>query len=258
MARSGISYEEVAAVAERLVTTGATPTHRAIRMELGTGSANTIHRHLTQWLAQRAERPAPAPSELPVDVARSITAALSAAAAAAKSTAAEELARAVRAADDLADEGAKLEAELTALQEQVRLLTSDADALRGRCAEQATELARLRAHAHEVEQARARSERELAVAVASRASSEERQRESVAREQATARELAELRTRVEQVLEHERDALSLAVQREGQLRAELAARDSDLRAAQQAQVAAIERAKLQWQLETKATPKGKP
>jgi chromosome segregation ATPase len=251
MARSGISYEEVAAVAERLVTTGTTPTHRAIRMELGTGSANTIHRHLTKWLAQRAERPASSPSELPPDVARSITAALSAAAAAAKSAAAEELARAVRAADDLADEGAKLEAELSALQEQVRVLTSDADGLRGRCAEQATELARLRAHAHEVERACTRSERELAVAVAARASLE-------VRDQTTARELAELRKRVEQVLEHERDALSLAAQREGQLRADLAARDSDLRAAQQAQAMAVARAKLQWQLDAKVAPKGKP
>ena len=54
MARPGITYDEVAASADALVGRGEKPTIGAIRAELGTGSPNTIHRHLTAWKAAQA------------------------------------------------------------------------------------------------------------------------------------------------------------------------------------------------------------
>ncbi|PRD67253.1 hypothetical protein C6P61_17445, partial [Malikia spinosa] len=48
MARAGIQFEQVAAVADTLMGEGQLPTIRAVRERLGdTGSPNTIHKHLT-------------------------------------------------------------------------------------------------------------------------------------------------------------------------------------------------------------------
>jgi chromosome segregation ATPase len=49
MARIGISYEQVAQIADTLVSIGQKPTISAIRAELGTGSPNTILVHLNKW-----------------------------------------------------------------------------------------------------------------------------------------------------------------------------------------------------------------
>ncbi|WP_343878783.1 DNA-binding protein, partial [Cupriavidus pauculus] len=49
MAREGITFEQVAAAADALVGEGQQPTIRAIRERLGTGSPNTVHKHLTAW-----------------------------------------------------------------------------------------------------------------------------------------------------------------------------------------------------------------
>ncbi|WP_340367478.1 DNA-binding protein, partial [Marinobacter azerbaijanicus] len=46
MARTGITYEQVATVADALVGQGEKPSIQRIREQLGTGSPNTIHRHL--------------------------------------------------------------------------------------------------------------------------------------------------------------------------------------------------------------------
>ena len=65
MARQGITFEQVAAVADALAGEGQQPTIRAVRERLGdTGSPNTIHKHLTAW---REARPvaAAAAQELP-------------------------------------------------------------------------------------------------------------------------------------------------------------------------------------------------
>ena len=54
MARPGISYEQVATVADALVGQGEKPSIQRIRERLGTGSPNTIHRHLKTWRAAQA------------------------------------------------------------------------------------------------------------------------------------------------------------------------------------------------------------
>ena len=54
MARQGITFEQVAAVADALAGEGQQPTIRAVREKLGdTGSPNTIHKHLTAWREAR-------------------------------------------------------------------------------------------------------------------------------------------------------------------------------------------------------------
>ena len=56
MARQGITFEQVAAVADALAGEGQQPTIRAVREKLGdTGSPNTIHKHLTAWRAANGQ-----------------------------------------------------------------------------------------------------------------------------------------------------------------------------------------------------------
>jgi len=54
--RQGRTYDEVAAVAERMVARNERPSLRAVRAELGSGSMGTIQKHLSVWQASR--RPA--------------------------------------------------------------------------------------------------------------------------------------------------------------------------------------------------------
>jgi chromosome segregation ATPase len=51
----GISYEEVARIAQQMADAGRNPTVRAVRGELGTGSNATILAHLSEWKARREE-----------------------------------------------------------------------------------------------------------------------------------------------------------------------------------------------------------
>lgn len=55
MPRMGIDFKQVAKAADELVNDGKQPTIRLIRALLGTGSPNTIQRHLTQWFDARAQ-----------------------------------------------------------------------------------------------------------------------------------------------------------------------------------------------------------
>jgi len=73
MARDGITFEQVAAAADALVGQGKQPTIKAVREELGTGSPNTVHRHLTAWREARPQAVATA-STLPVSLTAAIAA----------------------------------------------------------------------------------------------------------------------------------------------------------------------------------------
>ena len=81
MARQGITFEQVAAVADALAGEGQQPTIRAVREKLGdTGSPNTIHKHLTAWRQARPVAAADAP-ELPHTLTAAIAAEIERAAA---------------------------------------------------------------------------------------------------------------------------------------------------------------------------------
>lgn len=79
----GITFEQVAAAADGLAGEGQQPTIRAVRERLGTGSPNTIHKHLTAWREARPVAAATAP-ELPHALAASISAEIERAAAQAR------------------------------------------------------------------------------------------------------------------------------------------------------------------------------
>ena len=49
MPRTGISYDDVAAAADEMTAEGNNPSIQKVRYRLGTGSSNTIHKHLTAW-----------------------------------------------------------------------------------------------------------------------------------------------------------------------------------------------------------------
>jgi ssDNA-binding Zn-finger/Zn-ribbon topoisomerase 1 len=55
MARDGITFEQVTAAADALVGCGQQPTIRGIREALGTGSPNTVHKHLAAWREARPQ-----------------------------------------------------------------------------------------------------------------------------------------------------------------------------------------------------------
>jgi chromosome segregation ATPase len=72
MARQELTFDEVAAAAERLTHNGERVDIDAVRGILGTGSVSTIHKHLAAWRASHA-KPAEAPK---VEIPESIVAAL--------------------------------------------------------------------------------------------------------------------------------------------------------------------------------------
>ncbi|MCK4118430.1 DNA-binding protein [Ralstonia nicotianae] len=144
MARQGISYEQVANAAETLLAEQLKPTLTAVRERLGSGSMNTIHRHLTAW--QGRQKPAarkfgdPNPrllNALGTEMSRV------AEEAAAESEAA--LAQAMGEMAVLANAGEALEAERDALQQLLQQVATERDTLAGKAEEQAAEIARLNA-----------------------------------------------------------------------------------------------------------------
>lgn len=140
MARVGITFEQVAAAADGLVGEGQQPTIQAVRERLGTGSPNTIHRHLTDW---RQARPTAAAAVATLSPA--MTAALASeierAAAQARGEVEARLVEMQAEAAQLSAIGEALELERDALLEQVGTLTTERDTIAGRAAQQAADLA---------------------------------------------------------------------------------------------------------------------
>jgi len=132
MARAGITFEQVAAVADALAGEGQQPTIRAVRERLGdTGSPNTIHKHLSTW---REARPvaAAAAQELPQALTAAIAAEIERAAAQARGEIEGRLVQAQAEAAELAAAGEALESERDELAEQVAVLTTERDTLAAR------------------------------------------------------------------------------------------------------------------------------
>ena len=141
MARIGITFEQVAAAADALAGEGQQPTIRAVRERLGgTGSPNTIHKHLTAWREARPIAVAAAP-ELPQALAAAIAAEIERAAAAARGEIEGRLVQAQAEAVELAAAGETLETERDELATQVAALTTERDTLAGKAEQQAADLA---------------------------------------------------------------------------------------------------------------------
>lgn len=141
MARDGITFEQVVAAADALLGGGQQPTIKAVREKLGTGSPNTVHRHLTTWRASRPQAVTAAPV-LPASLTTAIAAEIERAAAQARSEIESRLVQAQSESADLSAAGEAMEAERDALVEQVTALTSERDTLAGKAAQQAEDMAK--------------------------------------------------------------------------------------------------------------------
>ena len=123
MARPGITYQQVETIADQMIGNGEKPTIQTVRDALGTGSLNTIHRHLTAWRSAQppVERQA---ARLPDELA---------------ATLAQEIERQVTAAR------AEAEASADELRNQVAVLVAERDEARNEASLAFKEIERLRA-----------------------------------------------------------------------------------------------------------------
>lgn len=124
MARPGITYDQVSAAASALIAAGDEPTIQKIRAHLGTGSPNTIHKHLTTWRqAQPAtERKAP---ELPGDLQAALIKEIERQAAEARADAEHKQIEAQAEAAELAATGEELEESNAELEERNSALDAE-------------------------------------------------------------------------------------------------------------------------------------
>jgi len=218
MARTSVTYDQIAAIANALYAAGnKEPGTKVIRDELAKragpgmpiGSPNTVQKHLGVWRekVRPIDPPGPAP-QLPPQLAADIGRALSAAAAIAKEESEGRLQQVRAELADLAEGGESFEIQIDELTQALAARTSERDTLVGRLKEQVSE----------VQELKATYERGQATAAALRLECAKAQIKS---------ETAD--SRVAEVLS-----------REGELRAELAAVRNDLTAQQQ------ERSEAEW------------
>ncbi|SFU98407.1 DNA-binding protein [Halomonas korlensis] len=150
MSRPGITYDQVSAAANALVAEGTEPTIQKVRSRLGTGSPNTVHRHLTAWRqAQPAtERKAP---ELPGELQAALIREIERQAAEARSDAEhkqieaqEEAAELSQAGEELEEANSELEERNTALDAENQRLGALAEERRGEIDKLTAEIVRER------------------------------------------------------------------------------------------------------------------
>lgn len=139
MARTGITFEQVEAAADAIRGEGLQPTINAVRERLGTGSPNTIHRHLTAWRSARPQA-VTVTTELPASLTNAIATEIERAAASARAEIESKLVQAQTEAAELATVGEALEAERDELIEQVAGLTTERDTLAGKAEQQAADI----------------------------------------------------------------------------------------------------------------------
>lgn len=142
MAREGISFDQVAAAADALVGAGKTPTIKAVRDSIGTGSPNTVHRHLTAWRAARPQPVAFSTVEVPAKLAAAYLEDLEQKTAAARADVEAQLVQSQAEAAELSATGEALEVERDSLAEQIVMLTTERDQAQATATERAAEIAR--------------------------------------------------------------------------------------------------------------------
>jgi colicin import membrane protein len=142
MARTGITYEQVAAVADSMAGAGQQPTIKAVRERLGTGSPNTVHAHLTAWRAARPVAVVAAPT-LSASLMAAIGDEISRAAARARAEVEDDLVRSQAEAAELSAAGGVLEDQVSDLTEQLGDIGAERDTAVTLAAERAAEIGRL-------------------------------------------------------------------------------------------------------------------
>jgi len=131
MARIGITYEQVAAAADELVSDGVQPTIKAVRERLGTGSPNTIHAHMSAWRDTR-QAGTKKTTAIPQTLITAIATEIDKATEQARAEMQEQLMQAQNEATELARVGRMLEIEIESLKNQMALITTERDTLKGK------------------------------------------------------------------------------------------------------------------------------
>ena len=139
MPREGITYDQVATTADKITAEGQRATIRAIRDALGTGSPNTIQRHLAAWRAVHPQTGGAAP-ELPEALVYAIATEIERAGTRARADVEAQLLEALNEAAELAKAGEILETERDELCDQVAQRTFERDLAQGAAAERAMEI----------------------------------------------------------------------------------------------------------------------
>lgn len=142
MAREGISYGQVVSAIEELVGSGKQATINGIRQVLGTGSPNTIHKHMVEWRNLQQNRTV-ACAALPEAVTTVIARELDRVAAQAKAEIEDQLSLAKNEALELATAGEALEVEIQTLKASIAATTTERDAVSAIAAERQKEIINL-------------------------------------------------------------------------------------------------------------------
>lgn len=175
MPRESVTYEQVAAAADELAASGVKePGAKAVREVLAArtkpgdpiGSPNTIQRHLAVWRRDRPVSLVDNPT-LPHALAGDLARAISMATETARGESAAKLAQLDRELADLTVVGERAEAQIEALQLELRERTSERDRAQGQLAEQMDSGSLLRAEVERLTSCL--KTRETALTVAERA-----------------------------------------------------------------------------------------
>lgn len=142
MARPGVSLDQVAAVADKMVAEGLCPETKSVRDRLGTGSPNTIQIHLTAWREIHPKNRS-ATIELPASIIYAISQEIERVRLEAKADAEAQLMIIQAEASELALSGEKQETEREEFLKELIAITTNRDMLRGMAQEQAAEIDRL-------------------------------------------------------------------------------------------------------------------
>lgn len=142
MAKAGVTYDDVAAAAEQLAATGASPTVKAIRSILGSGSSTTILRELQAWKASK-ENPSER-LELSPSIANAIAGEIERVSAAVRAECEREIEELQNNLADVAAEAEELTAQVSELSGTLDSERSDNLQLLGRAEELEREVARQR------------------------------------------------------------------------------------------------------------------
>lgn len=155
MARKGVTYEQVVEAAKAIEAEGENPTIQRVLQRLGTGSPNTIHRHLRSWKEQSAPQK-PAALKLPEKLQDALLAEISRQANEARAESEAEAQEAMATADELAAAGERMESEIISLNERVVSLEQSQIEAAAKLSTKDEELERLR---QELREERAESEK---------------------------------------------------------------------------------------------------
>jgi len=154
MARPGITYQEVAAACDQIVATSENPTIKRVTEVLGTGSPNTVLRHLNTWrdAAPVAVRKVP---ELPIELQTAIIKEITRQKAESRDEIEKQLTQSQSEAKELSTVGEALEDHIDHLQSENQGLSNEAQQLLALAEERKQEITKLTI---ELKQERDRSE----------------------------------------------------------------------------------------------------